>query len=118
MEINEKVSLSSLARGAAIERFDDEFRRVLENIIDPNTGSGKRSVTVTVTLKPEDDKCSAKVSIECKSKLQGAESVGTMIFLGRSQGRAAAMEHNPEQLKMEFAAQTPVVKLEVAGGGK
>jgi hypothetical protein len=110
------ASLATLARGGAIERFDDELRRVLENILDPNTGSGKRSVTLTVTIKPADDKRSADVSVECKSKLQGAAAVATMIFIGQVQGKAAAMEHNPEQMAMAFAAQTPVVAFATTGG--
>ncbi len=40
------VSLSTLGRGAAIERFDDEFKRVLENILDPNTADGPRALSL------------------------------------------------------------------------
>jgi len=111
------VSLATLARGGAIERFDDELRRVLDNILDPNTGDGKRSVIVTVTLKPAEDKRSATVAISCKSKMQGAEPVSTTLFIGRSQGKAAAMEHNPEQMDLAFAAKTPVVPFLAAEGG-
>lgn len=120
MDTQETVSLATLARGGAIERFDDELRRVIENIMDPNTGSGARSVTLKVVLKPAADKASSTVAISCSSKVQGAEPVGTMMFLGRAQGKAVAMEHNPEQMAMTFAAQTPVVALPavVEGGIK
>jgi hypothetical protein len=114
----EQVSLATLARGGAIERFDDELTRVLGNILDPNTGSGSRVVTLKVTLKPSDDKSTAEVLVSCTSKVQGAIAVATRLFLGQAQGRAVALEHNPEQMKLDLAAKTPVVALVAAEGGK
>jgi hypothetical protein len=118
MEAQDQVSLTTLARGGAIERFDDELRRVLENIMDPNTGIGKRSVTVTVVLKPAEDKRSAVVSIACTSKVQGAEPTSTMLFIGRANGKAAAMEHNPEQMAMAFKDKTEKIPFQTAERGR
>jgi len=53
------VSLASLCKGAAIERFDDELKKVLENMMDVNTGVGPREIVLKVRLKPNDDRTSA-----------------------------------------------------------
>jgi hypothetical protein len=42
------VSLETLGQGAAIELFSEELRKVLENVLDPNT---KATATRSVTLK-------------------------------------------------------------------
>lgn len=118
MDAQDTVSLATLLRGGAIERFDDELQRVLENILDPNTDDGKRSVTLTVTLDPSENRQSASVDVKCSSKVQGARPVDTTIFFAQRHGRAVAVEHNPDQLAMAFAQQTPVVPLKTAEGGK
>lgn len=109
------VSLANLARGGAIERFDDEFKRVLDNIMDLNTADGPRSVTLKVTLSPNEERTSAGVSIHVDSSVRGPKAVPTMIFIGKDRGESVAYEHNPEQLKLKLTKNTPVVGLP---GGK
>lgn len=101
---SEEISLSTLARGAAIERFDDELRRVLENISDPNTAGGIRSVTLTVKIKPNDERNFGDVSVACSSKVAAAKPVSSQIFIGKDFTGVHAFEHNPEQLKLDIAA--------------
>lgn len=105
------VSLANLARGACLERFDDELKRVLDNINDPNTADGPRSITLKVTISPNEERTSAGVSINVDSSVRGPKPVPTMIFIGKDQGQSVAYEHNPEQLKLKLANKTPVVKL-------
>jgi hypothetical protein len=106
-----KVSLANFARGACIERFDDEFKRVLDNILDPNTADGPRSVTLKVTISPNEERTSAGVSIHVDSSVRGPKAVPTMIFIGKDRGVSIAFEHNPEQLKLKLTNKTPVVAL-------
>lgn len=47
MSEREIVSLENIGRGAALERFDVELQKVLENVLDPNT---KPTATRKVTL--------------------------------------------------------------------
>ncbi len=105
------VSLSTLGRGAAIERFDDEFKRVLENILDPNTADGPRSLSLKVTISPNDERTSANLAISVSSSVRGPKAVPTMIFIGKDRGQPVAFEHNPEQLKLSLGRKTPVVGL-------
>lgn len=105
----EKTSLANLLGGAAIERFDDELRSVLENILDPNAGEGARTITLKVKLKPTDDRTRADVLITCQSSLVAPAGVQTLLYVGKDQGQAVAFEYNPEQLKLNLAKKTPVV---------
>ena len=87
----------------AIERFDDELLRVLDNIADPNmVETAPREVTLKVKIKPK-ERSYAKLDIICSSKLATAESYTTNAYIGADiKGRAQAYEHNPEQLKLQF----------------
>lgn len=100
--MEEPLSLSELGRGAAVERFDDSFQRVLDNIIDPNTDLSARTITLKVTLKPNDNRDQCEVKISCGEKLAGSKPVGTILFVGRGKDGAVAMEHDPKQLQMEL----------------
>jgi hypothetical protein len=98
---DEQVSLGNLARGAAIERFQDELKKALENILDPNTGMKDREIILRVKLKPaSDDRKTVKVQVFCASKLAPPAEVPTLIFLGRSVAGAVAFEHNPDQMQL------------------
>lgn len=95
------VRLDSLGQGAAIEKFEDELNRVLENILDPNTKpTVTRSVTLTVTVKPDEDRSFANTLIEVKSKLAPSRAVGTAIYIGRHGGRAVATERDTRQMTL------------------
>lgn len=112
------VSLGNLARGSCVERFDDEFKRVLENILDPNTADGARSITLKVSILPNEERSSAAVSISVDSSVKGPRPVPTMIFIGKDRGQALAFEHNPEQMKLNLTQKTRVHVMPVDTGGK
>jgi hypothetical protein len=101
----ETLGLSSLGRGAAIERFDDALQRVLNNVIDPNTDLGARKIVLTVTIKPNDARDQCAVAISCGEKLGGSKPVGTTLFVGRGKDGAVALEHDPKQLQIELDEQ-------------
>lgn len=45
------ISLATLNKGAAIELFEQELKRVIENIADPNVEpTAKRKITLTVVF--------------------------------------------------------------------
>lgn len=117
MALNEegKVSLSTLARGAAIERFDDELQRVLNNIIDPNTTEGAREITLKVKIKPDADRVTGSVQVVCQSKVCPSRPCSTLIYIGKERGKGVAFEHNPEQLQMDLDVSSKPVS--IAKGG-
>lgn len=74
--------LNSFADGAALERFNREMNRVLENIADPNTDpSKKRTLTLTFTLTADEARDVVTTDVSAKSKLVPANSVGTKLII-------------------------------------
>ena len=102
MQDTERVSLENLAHGAAIERFNLALSQVLENILDPNTDAKtKREVVLKVGIKPTEDRESGRVEVTTSTKLANYKAVETTIYIGTVGGEAAAVEHNPKQMRFD-----------------
>ena len=68
--MEDKVSLTNLGGGAAVELFDNELALVLDNIQDPNTEARKvRKITLEITIKPDNDRSFGEVMIQAKSAI-------------------------------------------------
>lgn len=77
------LDLNTLADGAVAERFNEELRKVLENIHDPNTDAKKvRKLTLTVSFKADDKRDLAAVNFIAKTTLAPAKDIETKIVLG------------------------------------
>jgi hypothetical protein len=98
------VSLATLKNGAAIELFDEELRKVLENIADINTSpTAKREVLLKVSFKPlSDQREDISVDIAVNAKLQPIKPTATTIY---PSGLGMAVERNPRQPRFQFANQ-------------
>lgn len=133
MSIEQYVSLETLGGGpgressAAIELFNAEFQRVLDNCLDENTDPKKvREVTLKVKIKPDTDRELCKVEIHATSKLAPVTPYPTQFFLGKDSGRAVAVEDDPKQrnifteIEREKAerAQDKVLQMERKGGSE
>ncbi len=88
------IDLSGLADGAVSERFQLELQRVLENIADPNTDPKKaRTLTLTLTLRGNELRDIASVSIVAKTKLAPARDVEAHLLIDQdSKGHIVAAE--------------------------
>lgn len=76
------VNLNEFAEGALAERFNEELRKVLDNIADPNTDPSKnRTVTITVQLHGDDQRDIVNASVIAKSKLLHAKEVQTKLLM-------------------------------------
>lgn len=95
----QRVSLSNISSGAAVERFDLELQRVLANVQDPNTGARvKRTITLKMIIHPQDDDRElGKVTVSCESKLAPIEPFATHVYMGLDHGQGVATEANPRQ---------------------
>lgn len=101
----QELNLANLGGGVAVEKFQDELHRVVENIQDPNTeATAKRRITLTVTFKPHKERGHGKVELSCESKLAPSLAYETQAFMGidRRTGAVVACENNPRQMEMEF----------------
>lgn len=88
------VSLNEFANGAVLERFNVELQKILENINDPNTDPKKaRKLTLTVTMKGDEERELATVSVQAKSTLAPAKDVETIIVMDYdSKGKVTGKE--------------------------
>jgi hypothetical protein len=78
------IDLSNFADGAVAERVNIEIQKVLENLADPNTDAKKaRTITVKITMKGDEKRDLANVSVQASSKLAPAKEIETKIVLDR-----------------------------------
>lgn len=91
-------SLDDLMGGAALERFRKSMDEALKNIQDPNTDPKKtRKVTLTLTIKPDKDRKSAKFYLDSRSILAPLEPFESNVLLSRDDnGNVAAAEFGNE----------------------
>lgn len=112
-------SILEMARGAIMERADYEMKKVMDNILDPNTKAAKkRTLTVTLELLPDESRQQIQVKAVSKSKLEPTNAVTTSLYVtGNSDtGEAQVVEMVPQvpgQTAMDGTEQdeAPVLKL-------
>ncbi|MDY7990663.1 replication terminator protein [Paenibacillus polymyxa] len=88
------VELSKLVQGGLQEKFDKEFARVVKNIDDPNTvANANRSITLTITFKPDAEREIINTSISTKATLAPDRELATKFIMGQdSAGNVQARE--------------------------
>ncbi|KAA1180668.1 hypothetical protein BSK59_08400 [Paenibacillus odorifer] len=88
------IDIGTLANGAVGERINLELQKVAENVQDPNTDWKKaRKVTITITLKPDEEREIALVSADIKTTLAPAHGIATKLIFGMEKdGNVVAAE--------------------------
>jgi len=88
-----KLTLAGMMDGIVETMFSEAMQDVLSNIADPNTKSDAvRTITFTVTVKPNEKRTDAALNIECKTSLAKLRPVSTILLLGETEGLPAAVE--------------------------
>ena len=101
MNVNAQRSILQMARGAILERADYEMSRILENIMDPNTAAtAKRKLTLTLELKPDDNRQTIQVSCAAKSALAPTSPVVTMLYVADGENVVEMAPQVPGQMNM------------------
>lgn len=96
-----EITLANFGGGALEERFQDELKKVIKNIQDPNTDAeAKRTIDIKVTVQPmkgNRDICGYVAS--CSSKLGKDTALEGFITAGMDPitGLIEASEHRPRQ---------------------
>lgn len=106
MPSREIKSLDQVMNGAVNERFQAELSKVWQNIFDPNTNpEQKRSVTLTFTFKPNQNRDAASMSFNVSSKVAAPIPVQqTVLMYQRDDGSVIVTERTeqiPGQLDIE-----------------
>ncbi len=94
----EKQSIVDMAMGAIKEKVDYEMSKIVDNILDINTkATGKRTLTLTFTLQPDDERKQVQVSTIAKSKLEPTNPIATSLYItGDENGEVTAVEMVPQ----------------------
>ena len=63
-----RESILQMGRGAFAERADYEMRKVIDNILDPNTkATAKRKITLTLEMVPDEERSQISVAVTAKA---------------------------------------------------
>lgn len=114
MNEDQKRSILQMARGAIQERADYEMSRILANIQDANTSpTAKRKLTLTLELKPDDDRQTIAVSCTAKSTLAPTNPVVTSLYVAGDDNVVEMVPQIPGQFGMggEVQEAPPVLKV-------
>jgi len=83
-----EVRLQSIGGGAAIDQFDHQLKEAMKNCLDLNTdATAQRTVTLKVTIKPNQQRSEAIVEYQANSKL-AADSAGAETVTFNQAGKA------------------------------
>lgn len=119
MEQN-RTSILQMARGAIQERVDYEVGKAVDNILDLNTDPcAKRKITLTIELKPDENRQYIKISASAKSALAPVLPVGTTLGIAANPetGEMVLVESTPQvpgQMGLDGTVQEPPKILKVA----
>jgi hypothetical protein len=88
-----EVSLNLLGAGKAVEQFDYQLKKAIENCTDPNTDSDvNRVITLKVTIKPSPDRKDASLFFQTSAKLAPDSAGGEHLFLSKGKAYVQDME--------------------------
>lgn len=78
------IDLEKFASGAFSAQVNRELEKVTQNIQDPNTdATAVRKITVTISLKPNDNRNFVATGVQAKSTLAPALGAVTAIAMGK-----------------------------------
>lgn len=112
MDKRAKKSILEMCSGAFQERVDYEMKRLVDNILDPNTDpTAKRKIQITLELKPDQERTNVAVSCAAKSSLAPTAPVVTMLYIADQNTVIEMTPQMPGQLNMEGDEQEPPAQL-------
>lgn len=96
----ERLSLDTLMQGAVQEKFENELKRVLENIMDPNTDyKKKRKLTIDFDFFTNEDRDETLFECVVKSKIIPAKPVASRLLIGKDSEGVMAAEYERGVIK-------------------
>lgn len=93
----DKAHLLDVSHGAIQERLDYELGKVIDNIADLNTkAEAVRKLTLTLSLKPDSERKSIKMSTQVKPTLVPTNNIESALYLTESDEGKALVEMLPQ----------------------
>jgi len=98
----DNLSLTNLKEGALVELFNSKLAEIISNIQDPNTpAKAKRTITITATFLPDEDRFLTRILLSCQTKLPGTRAIETQCVMEAStRGSYEAREIVPRQQEL------------------
>lgn len=100
---DEVLTMANICGGAVQEKVNRALEKVAKNILDPNTDAGKkRTITLKITLKPDDDdREDVEVRADVTYTLAAETGVQTKFFVNQdlATGRVTVMEHKKGEIR-------------------
>ena len=94
-----EVTLENVGNGAAIDFFNEELKKVLENIADENTQpDAVRKITLDFKIKPSKDRSGCIVQVSSSCKLPSVKPHDGFMLLGYDGEKVTAHTHDTKQL--------------------
>jgi hypothetical protein len=99
----QQVTLETLNSGAVIDLFEAEWRKLLNNIQDPNTKpDAVRKVKIEIAVKPAKDRRNASTSVSVTASLATIVPHEASIVIGVENGETQAYAFDPNQKSLDF----------------
>lgn len=93
-----QISLDKLAGGAVAEKLNIELRKMAANVMDPNTkAEATRTVTLTVTVKPNKQRQVGDAEINVKSNLAPSTGIPTSFMFDYDVDGSAVLAEMPSR---------------------
>lgn len=116
---NIATSILEMSRGGFLEQVDYEMNKVIDNILDPNTkATGKRKITITMELNPDDSRRNIAVNFGTKLSLVATNPLTTTLYIAgeNGTGEVRVVEMTPQipgQMNLDGDEQSapPVLRL-------
>jgi hypothetical protein len=87
---HKKLSIDTIDNGAIIELVDHEAKKVINNILDPNTiGKGQRQIIVSIKFNPSENRETVTIDYQVTSKLQPCRPNTVLAMVGRDEQNEA-----------------------------
>jgi hypothetical protein len=103
----EKIDLTNLNSGAALDLFGREWEKVLDNIRDENTKpDAVREVTLKIKIKPSKDRSAAATLVQVTSRVAPVEPHEAFVVLDFDGEKVTAFTTpNPKQGELPFSSE-------------
>ena len=110
--MREIKNLDTLMDGALTERFNQEFKKVLQNVFDPNTDpKKKRKLTMIVSVTPNERRDAADLQVDVTTTLAAHVPTTQTVFISmQDDGTVHALEQTgqiPGQIDMDGNVTNP-----------
>lgn len=110
------IGLDNIADGVASELFMHELDKVAANIVDQNAGAtAKRSITLTFSFAPDEDREEVKVTVSAKTSLAPIKSYTKTSYVGKKNSKPALFSGDTKQIDMFDNGVSKIEKKEKAG---